>query len=133
MGAGLSNSALNEVSPRGVAQIAAAVPLRGRLDSQPAAAKVKEQLLAKFDQTLTNFKTAVDARQDLETRLGQARAAELGARERFVKAYDSDMGAIRQLFPRDRGQQDMYFDEAPARRASSEDKGEGTPTPPTRA
>jgi len=37
--------------------------------------------------------------------LSQARAAEFGARERFVKAYDSNLGAIRRLFPRDRDQQ----------------------------
>ena len=65
--------------------------------------------------------------------LSQARAAEFGARERFVKAYDSNIGAIRQLFPRDRDQQDLYFDEAPSSRSSSDDKGGDTPTPPTPA
>jgi hypothetical protein len=106
-----------EVSPRGVAQIEAAVSLRQRLDSQPAATKVKAQVMDKFEKALSEFKGAVDSRLAAETTLSEARAAESGARERFVKAYDSNMGAIRQLFPRDRGQQDLYFDEAPTRRS----------------
>jgi hypothetical protein len=32
-----------------------------------------------------------------------------GARKRFVPAYDSNIGAIRQMFPRDRAQQDLHF------------------------
>jgi hypothetical protein len=69
------------------------------------------------------------------SRSGLGHDVGFGARERFVKAYDSNMGAIRQLFPRDRGQQDLYFDEAPTRRSSPEDKGGDkggeTPTPTT--
>jgi hypothetical protein len=121
-----------ELSPLGAAQLVAAVNLRARLDSQPAAAKVKAQVMDKLDQALSVFKSAVDARQDAESKLTQARAAESGARERFVKAYDSNIGAIRQLFPRDRDQQDLYFDEAPTRRSSSDDKGGNAPTPPTK-
>jgi hypothetical protein len=109
-----------EVSPRGAAQIAAAVSLRERLDTQPAATKVKAQVMDKFDQAFMAFKLAIDARQAAETKLSQARAAESGARERFVKAYDSNMGAIRQLFPRDRVQQDLYFNEVSTRRSSPE-------------
>jgi hypothetical protein len=121
-----------ELSPRGVAQVVAAVNLRARLDSQPAAAKVKTQVMDKFDQALSVFKLAIDARQAAESNLTQARAAELGARERYVKAYDSNIGAIRQLFPRDRDQQDLYFDEAPTRRTSSDDKGGETPPTPAK-
>ena len=62
--------------------------------------------------------------------MSQARATESVARERFVKAYDSNIGAIRQIFPRDRDQQDLYFDEAPSSRASSDDKGDDTPPTP---
>jgi hypothetical protein len=120
-----------EVSPRGAAQVAAAVSLRERLDSQPAATKVKAQVMDKFDQALAAFRLAIDARQAAESKVSQTRAAEFGARERFVKAYDSNMGAIRQLFPRDRAQQDLYFEEAPTPRSSPEDNGGDTPTPPT--
>ena len=64
--------------------------------------------------------------------MSQARATESVARERFDKAYDSNIGAIRQLFPRDRDQQDLYFDEAPTRRTSSDDKGGETPPTPAK-
>jgi len=131
-----------ELSPVGAAQLTSAKNLRARLDSQPAAAKIKAQLMDKFDEALSAFKSAVEGRQTAENTLNLARAAEFGARERFVKAYDSNIGAIRQLFPRDRDQQDLYFDEAPTRRSSSDgksddksddksnDKGGDTPTPP---
>jgi len=122
-----------ELRPLGAAQVAAAATLRERLDSQPAATKVKAQVMDSFDKAFAVFKQAIDARQTAETKLSQARAAESGARERFVKAYDSNIGAIRQLFPRDRDQQDLYFDEAPSSRSSSDDKGGDTPTPPTPA
>jgi hypothetical protein len=122
-----------EVSPRGAAQIAAAVSLRERLDTQPAATKVKAQVMDKFDQAFTAFKLAIDAPHAAETKLSQAHAAESGARERFVKAYDSNMGAIRQLFPRDRVQQDLYFNEVPTRRSSPEAGEPPTPPPPDKA
>ena len=91
----------------GPAQVASAE----RLNTQPAAAKVKAQALDDFDKALAAFKLAVDARQAGDTKVSQARATESGARERFVSAYDSNIGAIRQLFPRDRAQQDLHFDE----------------------
>jgi hypothetical protein len=119
-----------ELSPVGAAQVAAAVSLRQRLDTQPAAATIKAQVMDKLDKALAAFKQAIDARQASEAKLSQARAVELGARERFVKAYDSNIGAVRQLFPRDRGQQDLYFDEVPSSRSSSDDKGDDPPTPP---
>ena len=91
----------------GPAQVASAE----RLNTQPAAAKVKAQALDDFDKALAAFKLAVDARQAGDTKVSQARATKSGARERFVRLYDSNMGAIRQLFPRDRAQQDLHFDE----------------------
>jgi hypothetical protein len=109
-----------ELTPQGASQIAATASLRERLDSQPAAAKIKAQVMDKLDQALATFKASFEARQAAEAKLSQARAAEMGARESFVKAYDSNIGAIRQIFPRDRAQQDLYFDEAPGRATPAE-------------
>ena len=64
--------------------------------------------------------------------MSQARATKSGARERFVSAYDSNIGAIRQLFPRDRAQQDLHFDEIATSHASNNGGG-GEPTPPAPA
>jgi hypothetical protein len=92
--------------------------------------KVKAQARSNFDKAIADFKSAIDSRQAADTKLSQARAAESGAREHFVKAYDSNIGAIRQLFPRDRTQQNPYFDETPPSRASSSGGGGNTPAPP---
>jgi hypothetical protein len=65
------------------------VALRERLNTQPAAAKVKAQVMDDFDKSLAAFKSALDAREAGDTEVSQARATESGARERFVSAYDS--------------------------------------------
>jgi hypothetical protein len=78
-----------ELRPIGASQIAAAVALRERLNTQPAAAKVKAQVMDDFDKSLAAFKSALDAREAGDTKVSQARATESGARERFVSAYDS--------------------------------------------
>jgi len=78
-----------ELRPIGASQIAAAVALRERLNTQAAAAKVKAQVMDDFDKSLAAFKSAIDARQAGDAKVSQARATELGARERFVSAYDS--------------------------------------------
>lgn len=118
-----------ELSPLGVAQVAAATGLRQRLDTHPAATTIKAKALDKLDGVLQSFKSAVDAREAGDVKLRQARAIEVAARERFVRAYDSNLGAIRQIFPRDREQQDLYFDEVVSSRASAQDDGGDPPAP----
>ena len=120
-----------ELRPIGPSQVTSAVALRERLDTQPAAAKVKAQVMDDFDKALAVFRLAIDNRQAGDTKVHQARATESGARERFFSAYDSNIGAIRQLFPRDRGQQDLHFDDIAPSHASDSGGGGDTPTPPT--
>jgi hypothetical protein len=48
-----------ELRPVGPSQVAAAVALRERLDTQPAAVKVKAQVMDDFDEALAVFKSAV--------------------------------------------------------------------------
>jgi hypothetical protein len=100
-----------EVRPRGATQLAAASALRSRLDSQPAASVVKAQALAELDAAVANLTRALDARKSAERALAAARATEDGAREAFVSGYDSNAGAIRQMFPRNRARQDLHFDQ----------------------
>jgi len=116
-----------ELRPIGPSQVASAVALRERLNTQPAAAKVKAQVMDDFDKALATFKSAIDARQAGDTNVSQARATESGARERFASAYDSNIGAIRQLFPRDRAQQDLHFDQISTSHASNDSGGGDTP------
>jgi hypothetical protein len=118
-----------ELRPRGAAQVTASRALRSRLDSQPAAAPVKASTLADLDRTIAALAQALEARATAERTLSLARATEDGARERFVSAYDSNAGAIRQMFPRSRATQDLHFDEFRARPAADDD--EEQPTQPT--
>ena len=82
-----------------------------------------------FDKALAVFKSAIAARQAGDSKVSQARATESGARERFVSAYDSNIGAIRQLFPRDRAQQDLHFDEVSSSHVPAGGAGGDDPTP----
>lgn len=119
-----------EVRPRGPGQLTAAMALRGRLDVQPAAAPVKTLLLNDLDAALATLGSALEARRMGENALGLARAAEDGARETFVASYDSNAGAIRQMFPRNRARQSLYFDtlHLDQDQDTTED-GQGTETP----
>lgn len=110
-----------EVRPRGAAQLSAATLLRSRLDKQPAAAPVKASWQGKLDEAMAKLGAALAARGAAEQALGLARAVEDGARETFVSSYDSNVGAIRQMFPRNRVRQDLYFDQIRAGQASADD------------
>jgi hypothetical protein len=110
-----------ELRPRGAAQLAAANRLRARLNGQPAAVGVRGQVATTFDSALAALGAALEARQTAERALGIARANEDGARETFVAAYDSNAGAIRQLFPRQRAHQDLHFDDFRERRVTTDD------------
>jgi hypothetical protein len=120
-----------EVRPRGSGQLTASTGLRERLNSQPAAAAVKAQWLRELDTAVATLGTALEARRMAEQALGIARAVEDGARETFVSSYDSNAGAIRQRFPRNRERQDLYFDRVRTSQASSNDEpNEPDPAPP---
>lgn len=110
-----------EVRPRGPAQLTVSTALRGRLDTQPSAAAVKALFLTALDAAMAGLGAALDARRKAEDALGSARAVEDGARETFVSSYDSNAGAIRQMFPRNRVRQDLYFDQLRAAGASADE------------
>jgi hypothetical protein len=118
-----------EVRPRGAAQWTASVALRARLDSRPAAAPVKVRWLSELDTANAALGAALEARQNAERALGLARANEDGARETFVSSYDSNAGAIRQMFPRNRVRQDLYFDQFRGGQRSDDDEPEPEPQP----
>lgn len=118
------NSLDAELRPRGPAQVTASSALRERLNAQPAAVTIKARALPALDAAITGLATALAARGAAERAFGIARAAEDGARETFVAAYDSNAGAIRQLFPRQRAHQDLHFDDFRERHVAADD-GDG--------
>jgi hypothetical protein len=68
-----------ELRPIGPSQVTAAVALRERLNTQPAAVKVRAQSMDDFDKSLSEFKSAIDARQAGDTKVSEARATKSGA------------------------------------------------------
>jgi hypothetical protein len=113
-----------EVRPRGPGQLTVATALRSRLESQPAAAAVKAAKLKDLDAAMATLGSALETRRMAQQALGLARANEDGARETFVSSYDSNAGAIRQIFPRNRARQDLYFDQIRAEQAADDDQQE---------
>lgn len=113
-----------EVRPRGTGQLAVATALRSRLDLQPAAAVVKGLKLKDLDAAIAALASALEARRMAEQALGLARANEDGARETFVSSYDGNAGAIRQLFPRNRARQNLYFDQIRVEQPADDDQQE---------
>jgi hypothetical protein len=114
--------------PIGASQVQAAETLRSRLDHQPAAAQVKAQMMDDFDKALADLRAALAKRADGENRVRLARATEMGARESFASAYDSNIGALRQMFPRNPSRQNLYFDESGSPREPAEAAGEAETT-----
>ncbi len=113
-----------ELRPAGTTQVTVSQSLRARLDTQPTAAPMKASSLAELDKAIALLKQALEARTTAEGTLSLARAVEGGARARFVSAYDSNAGAIRQMFPRSRAMQDLHFDDFRTRPAAA---SEGEP------
>ncbi|MBI5478700.1 MAG: hypothetical protein HY906_07595 [Deltaproteobacteria bacterium] len=118
-----------EVRPRGAAQVKAARGVRDRLAHQPAAATLREEFAPKLDAAIADLTAKLDARKAAGEVLGLARARENGAQETWVSAYDSNAGAMRTLFPRQRARQDLYFDQFRARPPEPDEEGPVTPPP----
>jgi len=123
-----------EVRPRGAAQVRTARRVRDRLAAAPAAAPFRDAHLAPLDGAIADLDAKIEARGVAGRTLGVARAEEDAARETFVAGYDSNAGAIRTLFPRNRARQDLYFDEFRTRGPLPEETDEPPPAtapPPT--
>ena len=120
-----------EIRPRGAAQVTAARAVLERLRSQPAAAAIRAEHEPRLEAGVTACAAKVEARRQAGEALGIARAREDGARETWVAAYDSNAGAIRTLFPRNRARQDLYFDTFRTRDVAVEDDGPAPAPAPT--
>jgi hypothetical protein len=121
-----------EIRPRGAAQLKAARRVDDRLATQPAAAALKADHGAAIKAACADFEVKIKSRKAAGETLGLARAQEDGARETWVAAYDSNAGAIRAMFPRQRARQDLYFDQFRSRSANAdedEDDGDSPESP----
>jgi hypothetical protein len=101
-----------------------------RLANQPAAVALKADHGAAIKAACADFEVKIKSRKAAGEALGLARAQEDGARETWVAAYDSNAGAIRAMFPRQRARQDLYIDQFRSRNADAdEDDGESPESP----
>jgi hypothetical protein len=115
-----------ETSPRAAAQRDAVERVRQRLESQSTASALRDPHLTSLATAITSMTAALDARKTAAEAVGVARAREDAAHDDFSRAYDASAGELRRIFPRDRAQQDLYFDSA-RRRGGAEDEPEGPP------
>ena len=106
------------VSVRGTNLRERAQEVHARLMNQPAVESLRAELAPVLVQAIGDLETKLAAYREALNAYNAAVAAELGARERFVAAYDADAGVLRQMFPRDRARQDLYFDTIDTRRSS---------------
>ncbi|AKF06576.1 hypothetical protein [Sandaracinus amylolyticus] len=120
-----------EVTPRAAAQSAAARRVLQRLTAFGAAEPLRTEHLPRLTNALASLDAALAARATAAEAFGQAYANELATRDDFCRAYDVSASVVRQRFPRDREQQDLFFDTLRApRRGRDEDDDAGDRPPP---
>ncbi len=105
------NGLTGETSPRSAAQVASTETLLQRLSTLSSAEPLRADHTGKIRAGIDDLNAKLAARKSAGDALGLAYAQEVAAREDFVRAYDASAGAIRQIFPRDRAGQNLYFDE----------------------
>jgi hypothetical protein len=110
-----------ELRPRAQAQLDAALALARRLEAQSTAAPVRAERGAMFAAAVEAMDKALADRREASDALGTARAREMAVREDYTRAYDSIAGELKVVFPRDRAQQNLYFDAVRSRPSREDD------------
>lgn len=110
----------------GASEVAGLQRLEGLIAAQSAWSD-RETERARIATVRGEYETALKNRADAMTAAAAARAQRDVAKEDFLDAYAAVAGAIKELFPRDRARQDVFFDKV---RARSTDAGEDEPDEP---
>ncbi|AKF04634.1 hypothetical protein [Sandaracinus amylolyticus] len=120
-----------EVRTRGQGQLDAATRVLNRLSATTSAAPLRVEHTPRLTAAKDAFAAALTARQRAAETAGSAFGLELAAREDFCRAYDASAGALRQRYPKDRDQQDLFFDTfRSSGRSTAEDEGGDPASPP---
>ncbi|UJR82119.1 hypothetical protein [Sandaracinus amylolyticus] len=114
------------VKPVGATEVAALRTLEGRIASASAWAD-RELQRARIAAVRAEYDAALLRRRDARAAAADARALRDDAKESFLDAYAAVAAAIKELFPRDRPRQDVFFDEARAARGEADDDEEPAP------
>ncbi|AKF06918.1 hypothetical protein DB32_004067 [Sandaracinus amylolyticus] len=108
------------VKPVGATEVAALRTLEGRIASATAW-RDREAQRARIEAVRADYDRALLNRRDALAASSDARALRDDAKESFLDTYAAVAGAVRELFPRDRQRQDVFFDEVTAPRSEADD------------
>lgn len=98
------------IRPVGRTQVDALRALEARIGAASRWAARDEQL-ARVVAVRTEYEALLDQRRDAMAAAAAKRAARNAAKEDFLDVMASLAGAVREIFPRDRKRQDLFFDE----------------------
>jgi hypothetical protein len=113
-----------ETRPKAQGQVDAAQRVLNRLNTSSLAEGLRAAHAGPIAESTAVLETTLASRKTAASALGMAMAAEFSSREDLVRTYDSNAGAIRQRFPKDRETQDLYFDTFSVRRSTSDDEAD---------
>jgi hypothetical protein len=117
------------IAPRAEQQHAALGQLQRRLAGKDVAASLRSEHEPAIQRSLDALRRCIDARDAALVARDAAFQRELAARDEVLRAYDSVANAIRSRFPKDRPQQDMFFETL--RTPSKSDAAQEPPAPAT--
>lgn len=120
-----------ETRPKAQAQLDAARRVLNRLNTSSLAEGLRAAHAGPLAESAAVLESTLAARKTAAEALGMAMAAEFSSRDDLVRAYDSNAGAIRQRFPRDKDTQELYFDTFVTRRSAGDDEEEAADGPVT--
>ena len=117
-----------ETRPKAQGQLDAARRVLNRLNTSSLAEGLRTQV-GPLAESASVLETTLASRKAAAAAMGMAMAAEFSSRDDLVRAYDSNAGAVRQRFPKDRETQDLYFDTFSTRRSAGGDEEEAADGP----
>ena len=118
-----------ETRPKAQGQVEAARRVLNRLNTASLAEGLRALHAGPIGESATVLETTLASRKTAASAMGVAMAAEFSSRDDLVRAYDSNAGAIRQRFPKDRETQDLYFDAFSTRRSAGSDPEDAADSP----
>ena len=111
------------VRPLGQTQVAALRALEGRIAAATKWAE-RQQAVDRVVAVREQYEAALANRQEAMVVNAAQRATRDGIKEDFLDAFAAVAGAVRELFPRDRRRQDVFFDVLRTSRSSNDDTDE---------
>ena len=120
------NGVMPIVKPVGQTEVDELLKLEERISGATGWAE-KDAAQGRIAAVRAEYETALARRRAALSASGSARALRDSTKEEFINLYASAMGAVRELFPRDRATQDVFFDEVRSPSDDAVDEDEASP------